>query len=77
MSRYTECGRHQGGIYKCSGDWQKPVLGELNERAISIEEVRDAVNEIKSGEAPGLDGLPVECLKKGGMAPVRIASETV
>ena len=24
--------------------------------------------EIKSGKAPGLDGFPVECLKKGGMA---------
>ena len=23
---------------------------------------------MKSGEAPGLDGFPVECLKKGGMA---------
>ena len=26
------------------------------------------MNEMKSGKAPGLDGLPVECLKKGGMA---------
>ena len=25
------------------------------------------MNEIKSGKAPGLDGFPVECLKKGGM----------
>ena len=33
-----------------------------------LEEVRDAVNEIKSGKAPELDGFPVECLKKGGMA---------
>ena len=31
-------------------------------------EVREAVNEMKSGEGPGLDGFPVECLKKGGMA---------
>ena len=23
---------------------------------------------MKSGKAPGLDGFPVECLKKGGMA---------
>ena len=42
--------------------------GDLNETAISLEEVRDAVNEIKSGEAPGLDGLLVECLIKDGMA---------
>ena len=26
------------------------------------------MNEKKSGKAPGLDGFPVECLKKGGMA---------
>ena len=31
-------------------------------------EVREAVNEMKSGKAPGLDGFQVECLKKGGMA---------
>ena len=44
------------------------MLGDLNERTISLEEVRYAVNEIKSGKAPGLDVFPVECLKKGGMA---------
>ena len=42
-----------------SGDWRTPVLGELNERAIPIEEVRDAVNEMKSGKAPCLDGMAV------------------
>ena len=26
------------------------------------------MNEMKSGMAPGLDGFPVECLKKGGTA---------
>ena len=50
------------------GNWRMPVLGDLNERAISLEEVEEAVNEMKSGEAPGLDRFPVECLKKGGMA---------
>ena len=41
----------------------------LNERATSLEEVGgEAVNEMKSGQAPGLDKFPVECLKKGGMA---------
>ena len=39
------------------------MLGELSERAISIEAVRDAVNEMKSGKTPGLDGFPVKCLK--------------
>ena len=50
------------------GNWRMPVLGDLNETAMSLEEVGEAVNEMKSGEAPGLDGFPVECLKKGGMA---------
>ena len=45
-----------------------PTLGDLNGRAISLVEVREAVNEIKSGKAPGLDGFPLVCLKKGGMA---------
>ena len=42
------------------GNWRMPVLGDLNERAISMEEVGEAVNEIKSGKAQGLDGFPVE-----------------
>ena len=44
------------------------MLEDLNGRAISLVEVREAVNEMKPGKAPGLDGFPVECLKKGGMA---------
>ena len=32
------------------------------------QEVGQAVNEMKSGKAPGLDGFPVERLMKGGMA---------
>ena len=49
------------------GNWRMPVLGDLNERAISLEEVGEEVNEIKSDKARGLDRFPVECLKKGGM----------
>ena len=44
------------------------MLGEFNELAISLDDVREAVKEMKSGKAPGLDGFPVERLKKGGMA---------
>ena len=44
------------------------MFGDLNETAISLEEVGQIVNEMESGKAPGLDGFPVECLKKGGMA---------
>ena len=50
------------------GNWRMPTLGDLNERAISLKEVEEAVNEMKSGKAPGLDGFIVECFKKGGMA---------
>ena len=53
------------------GNWQMPVMGDLNERATSLEEVREAA-KTKSGQAPGLNGFPVQCLKKGGM--VRMAS---
>ena len=42
------------------------MLGDLNQREISLVEVRKAVNEMNSGKAPGLDGFPIECLKKGG-----------
>ena len=41
-----------------------PVLGEFNGKEISIEKV----NDIKSGNAPGLNKFVVECLKKSGMA---------
>ena len=44
------------------------MFGDLNERAMLLEEVGEAVNEMKSGKAPGLDGFLVECLQKGGMA---------
>ena len=50
------------------GNFRMLVLGDLNERAILLEEVGEAVNEIKSGKDSGLDGFPVECLKKAGMA---------
>ena len=36
------------------GDRKMPMLGEFNERAISVEEVREAVNQIKSAMALGL-----------------------
>ena len=30
------------------------MLGDLNRRAMSLVQVREAVNEMKSGKAPGL-----------------------
>ena len=44
------------------------MLGDLNDIALSLEEVGEAVNEMKSGKAPEPNGFSVECLKKGGMA---------
>ena len=32
------------------------MLGELNERTISTKEVKEAMNEIKSDKASGLNG---------------------
>ena len=40
-------------------NWRMPMLGDLNERAISLEKVGEAVNEMKSGKDPSLDGFPV------------------
>ena len=36
----------------------------------------DVKHKMKSGKGPGLDGFPIECLKKGYMT-VRMVSETV
>ena len=61
----SQCQRDK---YQCSWHWRMPVLEDLNEKAISLEEVGEAVNEMKSGKAPGLDGFPAECLNKCSMA---------
>ena len=50
------------------GNWRMPVLGDLNERLNSLEEEAEAVNEMKSGKALGLNGFPMKNLKKCGMA---------
>ena len=42
------------------------VMGEENEREITVEEVKRALNETKGGKAPGMDGVRVEMLKEGG-----------
>ena len=43
------------------------VLGDLNETAITSEEIGEAACEMKSGKASGLVGFTVECFKKCGM----------
>ena len=49
------------------GGVQVPVMGEENEREITIEEVKRALNETKGGKAPGMDGVRVEILKEEGV----------
>ena len=49
------------------GGVQVLVMGEENEREITIEEVKRALNETKGGKAPGMDGVRVEMLKEGGV----------
>ena len=49
------------------GNWRMPVLGDFNGRAISLMEVREAVNEIKSGIYGSRAGW-ISSLKKGGIA---------
>ena len=49
------------------GGVQVPVMGEENERKITIEEVKRALNETKGGKVPGMDGMRVEMLKEGGV----------
>ena len=34
-------------IINIVGNWQMPMLGGLNQRPIALEEVREAVNEMK------------------------------
>ena len=49
------------------GGVQVPVMGEENERGITIEEVKRALKETKGGKAPGMDGVRVKMLKEGGV----------
>ena len=41
--------------------------GVSNEREITKEEVKRALNETKGGKAPGIDGVRAEMLKEGGV----------
>ena len=47
------------------------VLNVADVKEASLEELGEAVKEIKSGKDPGLDGFPVECLKKDGIAVLK------
>ena len=49
------------------GDVHVPVMGDENEREITKEEVKRALNETKTDKAAGMDGVKAEMLKEGGM----------
>ena len=42
-----------------------PILGELNEKAVTVKQVQKVLNKMKMTRAPGLDGCSVKCLKNG------------
>ena len=56
------------------GNWWMPVLGDLNERAISLEEVREAVNEIKIWQGFRTAGISSGIFKEKCYGSVRMAS---
>ena len=47
------------------GGVQVPVMREESETEITRQEVKRALNEMKGGKAPGMDGVRVETLKEG------------
>ena len=49
------------------GGVQVPLMREENEREITREEVKRALNETKRGKAPGMDGVRMEMLKEVGV----------
>ena len=48
------------------GGVQVPVMGEENDREVTREEVKRALNETR-GKAPGMDGVRAKMLKEGGV----------
>ena len=53
------------------GGVQVPVMGEENEREITIE-VKRALHETKGDKVPGMDGVRVEMLKEGGVTVLEL-----
>ena len=43
-----------------------PVMGVMNDKEITREEVKRALKETKASKAPGVDGVRAEMLKEGG-----------
>jgi len=60
----------EANVVAIGSDRRMPVFGDVNDRQVEREEVQEAVKEMKTGKAPGLDGCAAECLKKGGVAVI-------
>ena len=52
------------------GGIQVPVIGDENERGITREEAKRALNESSAGKAVEIDGVRAEKLKEGGVTVV-------
>ena len=52
------------------GGVEVPVMGEMNEKEITREEVERALKATKAGKAPGVDGVRAEMMKEGGASAV-------
>ena len=61
----------EANIVAVPGGRRMPVLNGMDESEINEKEVNDAINEMKTGKAPGMDGCAVESLKSGGVIVVR------
>ena len=48
------------------GGWGMHFLGDLNDRPIGRDEMKEALGDLKVGKAPGLDGIVPELLKCRG-----------
>ena len=60
----------EANIVAVRGGARMPVFGARIVADITKEEVQKAVEVTKAGKAPGLDGVPTECLEKGGVTVV-------
>ena len=60
-----------------AGGVQGPVMGEENEREITIEEVKRALNETKGGKALRMDGSESGDVERRGCDCIGMVGESV
>jgi len=67
----NERDEREASIVAVSDGRRMPVLSEMNGSEITEREVNEAINEMKAGKAPGMDGCAVESLKNGGVIVIK------